>query len=531
MVRTRASQSVQKLMDLQPATALVILNNGLEKEVPVKDVRVGDLVHAKPGMSIPVDGEVVEGVSTVEESMVTGEPMPVKKQPGDQVIDGSMNNTGALKIKVTRVGKEAFLNQIARHVEEARAMKPGVVQLADLIIKYFVLGVLILAGAAFVFWTLGARFIWGQAWWGRAVFVTLAALVLGYPCALGMATPLALVRAGGMAADRGILMRSGEAFQVFKDVKYVVLDKTGTITMGEPGVVSVVPAQGRTEDDLLSLAAGAEESSEHPLAQAILEAAEEQDIEWREGQGFQSYSGLGVKTRLSGAQVLVGKPIWLDRCGVDLTAIQDQIRSLEEQGNTVVTVASNQELVGLVAIADCIKDHVQEAISRMKQAGLTPIMLTGDNQRTAHAVAQEIGIEEVWAEVLPDQKAQRIRKLQEKGHRVVMAGDGINDAPALMQAEVGIAIGSGTDIAIDSSDVVLIGERLGGVMDAYYIGKNSYSKTKQNLAIAFSFNGIGVPMAATGLVHPIFAMVAMVLSISAVLLNSFGGKLISRKMR
>lgn len=527
LVRTRASQSVRKLMDLKPETAFFINPDGTEEEMSIDKLQVGHLVRVKPGMSIPVDGEVVEGASTVDESIVTGEPMPVEKQQGEKVVGGSINQTGSLKVRVTQVGEESFLNQVAHHVEEARAMKPGVMQLADLVLQYFVPGVLIVAGAAFSFWTLGAWLLWGQAFVGRAVLATLAALVLGYPCALGMATPLALVRGGGLAAERGILMRSGEAFQVFKDVNYVVLDKTGTITVGEPAVLEVVPADNRSREDVLKVAAGAEAGSEHPLAQAIVQAANQEEIAWMDYEEFQSHSGRGVEARVDGSRVLVGKPGWLGEHGINLAPVEETVKSLQEGGNTVVAVAKDETFVGLIAIADRIKDDAVEAIEGMRRAGLTPIMLTGDNQRTAQAVAAQVGIQEVLAQVLPDEKAEAIRELQAEGHRVAMVGDGINDAPALMQADVGVAIGAGTDIAIDSSDIVLIGQNLAGVVDAYHIGRSSYQKTKQNLRIAFSFNGIGVPVATTGLVHPIFAMVAMLASVSTILINSFGESFLS----
>ncbi|MFB6286752.1 MAG: heavy metal translocating P-type ATPase, partial [Candidatus Bipolaricaulia bacterium] len=525
-VRARASESVRKLMALQPKTAVVLRDDGSEQEVPLSEVKIGDLVRVKPGMGIPVDGDVADGASNVDESLVTGEPMPLTKTPGDGVIGGSVNRTGVLKVRVSRVGEEAFLNQIARHIDEARALKPGIVQLADLVMRSFVPGVLIVAGAAFLLWTLGAWLIWGDVLWGRAAFASLAALVLGYPCALGMATPLALVRGGGMAADRGILMRSGEAFQVFKNVRYVVLDKTGTITIGKPGVVEVVAAQGCSRDEVLRLAAGAEAGSEHPLAQAIVDAANEEAIGWREGQAFQSLSGQSVQARVGNSDVSVGKPAWLRERGVDLAPVEEKIRALESSGSTVVAVAADATLIGVVAIADPLKDDAAEAVARMERGGLTPVMLTGDNERTARAVADDVGIGEILAEVMPDRKAETVRELQADGHRVAMVGDGINDAPALMQADVGIAIGAGTDIAIESSDVVLIGERLDAVIDTFHIGTDSYRKTKQNLGIAFAFNGIGVPAATTGLVHPIFAMIAMLASVTAVLANSFGGKVL-----
>ncbi|MGH9169251.1 MAG: heavy metal translocating P-type ATPase, partial [Acidimicrobiia bacterium] len=334
----------------------------------------------------------------------------------------------------------------------------------------------------------------------------------GYPCALGMATPLAMIRGGGEAARRGILMRSGEAFQIMQDIRAVVLDKTGTITRGEPRVQAVVPAETGKEEEVLRLAAGAESASEHPLARAVEEAAEEQGLQVPPAEDFRAHPGRGVEARIEGSRVLVGKLGFLSDQGVDLSAADDDLALLEEKGQTVVGVARDGTLLGLVGIADTMKEDAAEAVRRMREAGLTPIMITGDNERTARAVASEVGIDEVLARVLPEEKAGRIRDLQRQGRRVIMVGDGINDAPALTQADVGIAIGAGTDIAIESADIVIMGDRLGAVMDAYEIGKRSYRKTKQNLSLAFSFNGIGVPLATTGLVHPVWAMVAMVSS-------------------
>jgi heavy metal translocating P-type ATPase len=528
LVRTKASESVQQLMDLQPETALRITEGGEEEEVERSQLEVGELVRVKPGGSIPVDGTIEEGVSGVDESIVTGESIPVEKGPGDEVVGGSMNQTGSLEVRVTKTGDDRFLEQVASHVEEARAMKPDVMQLADRVMKWFVPGVLLVAGAAFLFWTAGAWTLWGTPDWGRAAFASLAALVLGYPCALGMATPLALVRGGGMAAERGILMRSGDAFQVLPEVSHVLLDKTGTITEGEPAVQEIVPVGDASSQEVLAVAAAAEAGSEHPLAGAVLDAADDRSVEWTEGSGFESTSGKGVEATLEGDPVIVGKPDWLEAQDVDLGKARDRIAELEAEGNTTVAVARAGALVGLVAIADQVKDDAAEAGTRLRHAGLTPVMVTGDNERTAQAVAEEVGIDESRAEVLPDEKADEVRDLQDEGHRVVFVGDGINDAPALMQADVGMAIGAGTDIAIDSSDIVIMGDKLGAVADAYYIGKNSYAKTKQNLGIAFSFNGVGVPAAATGLVHPIFAMVAMFGSVTAVLGNSFGGRLLGQ---
>jgi Cu+-exporting ATPase len=526
VVRTRSGQAIRKLLDLRPDTARVV-RDGTEKEVPIDEIEVGESVRIRPGESIPVDGEVTEGASAVDQALVTGEPIPEEKVVGDEVIGGSINQTGTLLVQVSRVGEESFLAQVARSIEEARALRPGVMQLMDVVLKYFVRGVLGFAAFAFVLWTLGPA-IWGDGPdWSRAVFATLAVLVLGYPCALGMATPLAMIRGGGMAAERGILMRSGEAFQIMGELRAVVLDKTGTITRGEPEVVTVVALAG-DEGEMLRMAAAVEGASEHPLARAVGDAAEQQGLQVPAAEDFRAHPGHGVRATVTGRAVLVGKIGYLNEEGVDTTAGQEQRSRMEERGQTVVAVAVDGTLTGLVGVADAVKDDAAEAVRRMKEAGLSPVMITGDNERTARAVAAEVGIEEVFAQVLPEDKATRVRDLQGPGRRVAMVGDGINDAPALTQADVGIAIGAGTDIAIESADIVIMGERLGAVMDAYQIGRNSYAKTKQNLALAFAFNGIGVPAATTGLVHQIWAMVAMVASVTAVLTNSFAGRVLRR---
>ncbi len=598
LVRTRASQSVRKLLDLQPATARVI-RDGREEEVPIEEVKPGDRVRVRPGESIPVDGRVVKGASGVDESLVTGESIPVEKSVGDEVIGGSLNQSGTLVVEVTKVGEESFLQQVARYIEEARAMKPGILQVVDVVLKYYVPGVLAFGALGFLIWTAGAWAVTGQVNVTRSIFATLAVLVMGYPCALGMATPLAMIRGGGEAAQKGILMRSGEAFQVLKDVQVVVLDKTGTITQGKPAVTDVVISDFRSQisdlafaappilqppvraaegsglgiagldsapqsaisnlqSEILYWAASAESVSEHPLGRAIVEHALEQGIVLAEVTDFQAVPGRGVRATLDGRTVLVGSPAFFAQdLGVDLDPIRTDLERLQSEGKTVVLAATQDfqpvppsssesprvlvgtggnswELMGMIAVADTVKEDARESVARIKAAGLEPIMITGDNARTAQAVATAVGIDQVLAEVLPNEKAEKVRELQARGYRVAMVGDGINDAPALMQADVGIAtcagagIGAGTDIAIESSDVILVGERLGGVVDAYHIGRNSYRKTVQNLALAFAFNGIGVPLATTGLVHPVWAMVAMVLSVSTVLANSFAGQLLPK---
>ncbi len=591
LVRTRASQAVRRLLALQPATARVI-RAGREVEVPVEEVQPGDRVRVRPGESIPVDGRVVEGFSSVDESLVTGESMPVEKTVGDEVIGGSINQTGTLLVEVTRVGEESFLQQVARFIEEARAMKPGILQLADRVLKYYVPAVVGFALLGFLTWTVGAWFLTGQPNLPRAIFAALAVLVMGYPCALGMATPLAMIRGGGEAAQKGILMRSGEAFQVFKDVQVVLLDKTGTITKGKPEVTDVLAVAGDrcsvvsdqwtvisnqsgesgegaltadsrslTTDGWLRLAASAEGASEHPLGRAIVEYAQARGVELAEVSDFEAVPGKGVRATVEGRVVYVGSPAFFEQdLGVDLAPVHTELERLQAGGKTVVlvgmegstgfpesprvspnshqlplnptgTVGNSLGLLGMVAVADTLKEDAREAVARMKAAGLKPVMITGDNARTARAVAAAAGIEEVFAEVLPQEKAEKVRELQAQGYRVAMVGDGINDAPALMQADVGIAIGAGTDVAIESADIILVRDRLGGVMDAYFIARASYRKTVQNLVLAFAFNGVGVPLATTGLVHPVWAMIAMVLSVSTVLANSFGGRLLPKGKR
>ena len=549
IVRTRASRAVNDLMDLQPDTARQVTDDGEVEEVEVDELEIGDRVRVKPGENIPIDGEVVEGKSAVDESVATGESATVDKAPGDELIGGSVNKTGTLLFDVTATGEDAFLNQVARQIEEARAMKPDIVQMTDQILKYFVPGVLSISAAAFLFWVIVPVVFPGTILgtgpqFETAAFAALAALVLGYPCALGMATPLALIRGGGEAAKNGILMRSGDAFQVFQEVNHIVLDKTGTITEGEPVVDTIVgvggeaseasrsssdgPSDGdHAEVNVLRMAASAEAFSEHPLADAILDQADDHDMNFPDPEEFDSVTGKGVTATVDGDDVLAGKPGWLDEESVDLAVAEEEIERLQDKGLTTIGIVVNGDLIGLVGIGDEIKPDAAETIDQMKAQEITPEMITGDNERTAQAVADEIGIERVMADVLPDDKREEVKKIQDGGGRVAMVGDGINDAPALTQADIGLAIGAGTDIAIESADIVLMGDRLGGVMDAYEIGETSYEKTKQNLIMAFSFNGIGVTAAVTGLVHPVFAMLAMATSVTLVLANSFAGQLLS----
>jgi len=406
-------------------------------------------------------------------------------------------------------------------------MKPGIILLVDRVLKYYVPAVLTIALAALLFWGLAPESWSSQTPWVRALYAAVTVLVMGYPCSLGMATPLALIRGGGMAAQRGILVRSGEAFQTLKDITHVVLDKTGTLTEGRPRVTRVEPLADLSQKQLIELAAAAETPSEHPLGQAIVRAAEEAGVEIPEANGFQAMVGAGVVAEVNGRCVLVGTRRLLTSRRIPLQEAETILADHEAQGRTAVLVALDGKLAGVVVIADTIKADARQTVSEMKAMGLVPLLVTGDNGRTANAVAAEVGIETVHGSVPPQGKAELVRQLQNQGARVMMVGDGINDAPALMQSDVGAAIGAGTDIAIESSDIILIGQRLGAVLDARRIGAASYRKTVQNLWLAFLFNGIGVPLATTGWVHPAWAMIAMALSVSAVLTNSFAGSLIA----
>ncbi len=618
LVQARASDAVAKLLDLQPETALVVVTTAggaeVEREVPVDEVRAGDRVRVHPGERVPVDGRVIEGSSAVDESLVSGESLPVDKSAGSDVTGGSINQSGSLLVECTRVGEASFLRTVARAIDEARAMKPGILELVDVVLARYVPLVLLVGIATFVGWTAGAWLLTGEALFVRAVFATLAVFVMGYPCAIGMATPLALIRGGGEAARRGVLMRSGHAFATLRSVDRIVFDKTGTLTAGRPAVTDVVAlaappakagsgtvdkagvvalaaprdgaasgtvdetgdvslaaspgdaASGAGESAVLALAAAVERHSEHPLARAIVARAEEAGVAIPSIRDFESTSGGGVRGYLdaisanagdgSGAPgataggppsgsfartagelgdrssraadqpglVTAGSLRFLREAGVS-TGSATTASALEAEGKTIVGVAVDGVLVGLIALADTVKPDARRTIDALAERGLPAVMLSGDNRRAAEAVAGEVGIDAVTAEVRPEEKVERIRSLQAAGHRVAMAGDGINDAAALMQADAGIAVGAGTDIAIDSADIVLTGDRLSGVVDAFDIGRSSYRKTVQNVVLAFAFNGLGVPLAAAGILAPAWAMVAMVASVSAVLANSFGGRL------
>lgn len=521
LVKTRSSQAVKKLLDLQPDTARIIRDGG-ERDVPIAQVAVGDLVRVRPGERVPVDGQVRDGYSTVDLSLVTGEPVPVERSVDDDVIGGSINISGTLVVAATRVGNDSFLAQVVRHVEDARALKPGILHLVDRILRVYTPTVLIVAAAALLAWLGGTAFLGDEVNVRRAVFAGLGVLVMGYPCAVGIAAPLAIVRAAGEAADLGIIMRTGEAFQTFGQARRIVLDKTGTLTEGRPAVRELASLVG--DDELLAIAAAAESSSEHPLARAIVDAAADRGARLQPAERFESITGFGVRARVDGRDVVVGRPGFLADDGVDLTRLAGQVDQLEAAGRTVVAVAADRHAIGLIALGDEIRSDAVEAVAAMRAAGLEPVLVTGDNERAARHVAGQLAIDDVRAGILPEGKADIVRSLQTDGTRVVMVGDGINDAPALMQADIGIAMGGGTDIAVESADIIIVRDDLRSITTAREISRSSYRRTRQNVALAFLFNGVGIPLATTGLVYPVWAMIAMALSVTTIFVNSIGGR-------
>lgn len=437
LVKTRSSQAVRKLLDLQPDTARLV-RDGVESEVELDRVAVGDLVRVRPGERMPVDGVVARGFSTLDLSLVTGEPVPVERGEGDQVVGGSINGSGTLLVRASKVGADSFLSQVVRHVEDARALKPGILHLVDRVLRLYTPTVLIVAGLSLVGWLVGSGLLSGEVDVRRAVFAGLGVLVMGYPCAVGIAAPLAIVRAAGEAADDGIIMRTGEAFQTFGSVRTVLLDKTGTLTEGRPAVREI--ASLVDEAELLTLAAAAEASSEHPLARAVVAAATDRGLTIPPAQDFAAVTGFGVRATVEGRAVLVGRPGFLTEQGVDLAKSAERVEQLQASGRTVVGVAANGRLLGLIALGDALRAEAVQAVAQLREAGLRPVLVTGDNARAADYVAQQLGIEDVRAEVLPEGKADLVRAYQAGGARVAMVGDGINDAPALMQADVGVAM-------------------------------------------------------------------------------------------
>jgi len=524
LVKTRSSQAVRKLMDLQPDTARVVhqQDRDVEVDTPIARVQVGDQVRIRPGERIPVDGTVVSGLSTVDLALVTGEPVPVERSAGDEVIGGSINGAGTLLVKVSKVGTESFLAQVVRHVEDARALKPSILHLVDRILRVYTPTVLAISALSLIGWLAGSWAVDGHPDVTRAVFAALTVLVMGYPCAVGIAAPLAIVRGAGDAADLGIIMRTGEAFQQFGKVTHVVLDKTGTLTEGRPAVREIRAVNDEAE--LLAVAAAAEANSEHPLARAVVDAARDRGLTIPAADQFSSITGFGITAVIAGRPVLVGRPGLLIDRGIDLTTLQPSIAELEQAGRTVIAVSQDGQPLGVIALGDEVRPDAVEALAAMRQDGLRPVMVTGDNASAARLVARRLGIDDVHAGVLPDGKADIVRELQARGAKVVMVGDGINDAPALMQADVGVAMGGGTDIAVESADIIIVRNDVTSIQTARHISRRSYRRTRQNVALAFLFNGIGIPLAATGLIYPVWAMIAMALSVTTIFINSIGGR-------
>jgi len=532
--RGRASQAIRKLLELGARTARVV-RDGREIEVPINELQVGDVFVVRPGEKIATDGEVIDGDSAVDESIATGESMPVSKRPGSPVIGATINQRGALRVRATRVGSDTFLAQVARMVEECQTTRVPIQAFADRVTAHFVPAILALALVTLCVWLFfptEASYVarrassilpWIQAGGGvasLAVFAALAVLVIACPCALGLATPTALMVGTGLGARRGILFRSGEAIQTLREVKTIIFDKTGTLTRGKPAVTDTVPAHSGDEAALLRIAAAAETHSEHPLAAAVVAAATEKGLEVPAASGFEAVPGKGVRCRVAGAIVLVGSRKLMEEEGISLADNDSAAVQLTDRGRTVVCVAQDGRMLGLLGIADPLKDGAAAAIGELKRLGLEPVMLTGDNEATARAVAQEVGIDHVIASVLPDQKASEVMRLQQQTGRSAMVGDGINDAPALTQADVGLAIGTGTDIAIEASDITLVGGHLSAVVTAVKLSRATFQKIRQNLFWAFFYNVIAIPAAMLGLLHPIIAEAAMAFSSISVVSNS-----------
>jgi Cu+-exporting ATPase len=523
----RTGGAIRKLIGLRPKTA-TILQDDIEKEIPLTRVKVGDTVIVRPGERIPVDGLVLDGQSAVDESMLSGEPLPVDKQPGDTVVGGTINGEGLIRFSATRVGKETALAQIIRLVQEAQGSKAPIQALADKVAAIFVP---VIIGIAFLVFFL---------WWGitgefvPAMIRLVAVLVIACPCALGLATPTAIMAGTGKGAENGILFKSSEALETATKLNTIVLDKTGTITMGKPAVVDILPIKppAETAEELLQFAASAEKGSEHPLGKAIVNEAKTRQIELFKIQDFKASGGFGVQAVVNGSLAMIGKPGWFQELDIDIKAVADDIHNLQSQGKTVMVIVKDKALCGLISVSDTLKPESKDAIQQLHNQHLKVVMLTGDNQQAAATIASQVNIDEIIAEVRPEEKSSKIKALQQNGERVGMVGDGINDAPALAQADVGLAIGTGTDVAIETAGVILSSGSLIGVPRAIRLSRATMNTIKQNLFWAFGYNVILIPIAAGVLypfeslptmlrqLHPILAALAMAFSSVSVVTNS-----------
>ncbi len=512
IAKGRTSAAIRKLIGLRAKTAK-ILRDGSEFEIPVEDVQVGDLIIVRPGEKIPVDGTVIDGYSGVDEKVITGESIPVEKKAGDEVVGATINKTGVLKFKATKVGADTVLAQIIKLVEDALGSKAPIQRLVDVVSSYFVPAVLITATSAFLVWyLLGLGFIF-------ALTVFIAVLIIACPCAMGLATPTAIMVGVGKGAENGILIKSGEALETAHKLQVIIFDKTGTLTKGEPEVTDIItiptlmskPSAATqkvsefSKEKLLQVAAIAEKNSEHPLGEAIVKKAMEQRIKVSDPEFFNAIPGYGVETKYNGMKVLLGNRKLMERNKIDTKHLEKKMEALEEDGKTTVLIAVNNEAVGMISVADTSKKYSEEAVKILQSMGLEVVMITGDNERTANAIARQVGVNRVLAEVLPRDKANEVKKLQNEGKIVAMVGDGINDAPALAQADIGIAIGSGTDVAIETGDIVLVKDDLRDVVASIQLSRATMIKIKQGLFWAFAYNTALIPVAA-GILYPLFAV-------------------------
>lgn len=524
----KTGSAIRKLMGLRPRSA-TLLREGIEHETPIDQVHVGDVVLVRPGERIPVDGRILEGASAVDESMLTGEPIPVDKKPGDTVAAGTINGQGMIIFTATRVGRETALAQIIRLVQEAQGSKAPIQALADRVAAVFVPTIIVIAGLVFtIWWIVSGDFV-------TAMIRMVAVLVIACPCALGLATPTAIMAGTGKGAERGILFKNSRALEDATRLSTVVLDKTGTITEGKPVVTDLVPdtSNGVTENELMILAASVEKGSEHPLARAVVKKAEASGLTLISPQAFKAHGGDGVKAQVKGRLIKVGKPNWFERrSGLISTAMDERISAFQAQGKTVMVAGETDRLLGLICVSDRIKVDSPAAIAKLKKRGLETIMLTGDNRQAAETIAGQAGVDHVEADVQPEDKASRVKTLQEAGKTVAMVGDGINDAPALARADVGFAIGTGTDVAIETADVILVAGSLSGVPRAIALSRATMTTIRQNLFWAFFYNAVLIPVAAGALypfdslpmilrqLHPILAALAMAFSSISVVANS-----------
>jgi Cu+-exporting ATPase len=520
--RAQTSSAMRALLDLAPATARVI-RDGREEDIPLSDVQKGDVLRVRPGEKVPVDGVVLEGSSAVDQSMITGEPVPVEKSPGDKVTGATINGTGSFTMRAERVGNETMLAQIVDMVSKAQRTRAPIQRLADKVSGYFVPAVILVA--------IIAAIVWGgfgpEPRIGYAILNAVAVLIIACPCALGLATPMSIMAGTGRGAKAGVLIKNAEALEGFEKVDTLIVDKTGTLTEGKPKLMSVVPAAGFEQAEVLALAASLERGSEHPLAEAIVNGATEKGAALTNVSEFKSITGKGVTGTINGKKVALGNLALLETLGIDSAGVKGQADAYRAQGQTAMFVAIDGKAAGIITVADPIKETTVEAIKQLKADGLRVVMLTGDNKTTAMAVAKKVGIEEVQADVLPDRKNQVVRELQQQGRKVAMAGDGINDAPALAQADVGIAMGTGADVAMESAGITLIKGDLMGIVRARHLSRATMRNIRQNLFFAFVYNALGVPVAA-GVLYPFFgillspiiASAAMALSSVSVITNS-----------